>query len=74
LQILFSPGKSGDSSRGDRTRQIPTLRELREIQRRACIIHQRHGSWSGGYSLDDWLEAEHELDEEHRLPRKERIH
>jgi hypothetical protein len=37
---------------------------LNEIQRRAYEIHQRHGAIYGGYTLEDWLEAEHELDEE----------
>jgi hypothetical protein len=39
---------------------------LNEIQMRACRIHQMHGAVRGGYTLDDWLEAEHELDEELR--------
>jgi hypothetical protein len=34
---------------------------LEEIQRRALKIHHEHGSVTGGYTLDDWLEAEHEL-------------
>jgi len=37
---------------------------LIDIQIRAYRIHQRHGAVYGGYTLDDWLEAEHELDEE----------
>lgn len=37
---------------------------LNEIQIRAYKIHQQHGGLYGGYSLDDWLEAEHELDDE----------
>jgi hypothetical protein len=39
---------------------------LNEIQIRACRIHQEHGAVYGGYTLDDWLEAEHELDDELR--------
>jgi len=34
---------------------------LNEIQIHACRIHQRHGAYYGGYTLEDWLEAEHEL-------------
>jgi hypothetical protein len=37
---------------------------LDEIQRRACRIHRRHGGVYGGYTLGDWLEAEHELEHE----------
>jgi Protein of unknown function (DUF2934) len=37
---------------------------LNEIQIRAYRIHQRHGAVYGGYNLDDWLEAEHELEKE----------
>jgi hypothetical protein len=49
---------------------------LNEIQIRAYRIHQEHGAAYGGYSLDDWLEAEHELDEELRGNRikKEQLH
>jgi hypothetical protein len=49
---------------------------LNEVQRRAYRIHQRHGGIYGGYTLEDWLEAEHELDEEDnsRSPKKEQIH
>jgi hypothetical protein len=36
---------------------------LEEIQRRACEIHHDHGAVSGGYTLDEWLEAEHELED-----------
>ena len=39
---------------------------LHEIQIRAYRIHQEHGAVYGGYTLDDWLEAEHELDDELR--------
>lgn len=34
---------------------------LEDVQRRACRIHHDHGAVNGGYTLDDWLEAEHEL-------------
>lgn len=37
---------------------------LHEIQIRAYRIHQEHGAVYGGYTLDDWLEAEHELDDD----------
>jgi hypothetical protein len=42
----------------------PVHPTLNEIQIRAYRIHHQHGGYVGGYSLDDWLEAEHELDEE----------
>jgi hypothetical protein len=47
-----------------------------EIQRRAFRIHRRHGGTYGGYTLEDWLEAEHELEkEDHPAPGvKDRIH
>jgi hypothetical protein len=49
---------------------------LNEIQRRAYRIHERHGGVYGGYTLEDWLEAEHELDEEDHSPspKKDQIH
>jgi hypothetical protein len=50
---------------------------LDEIQRRACRIHSRHGAVYGGYTLEEWLEAEHELEhEEHPAPsnNKDRVH
>jgi hypothetical protein len=49
---------------------------LNEVQRRAYQIHQRHGGVYGGYTLEDWLEAEHELDEEDNSssPKKDQIH
>ena len=37
---------------------------LEDIQRRAYRIHHEHGGVTGGYTLDDWLEAEHELSDE----------
>jgi hypothetical protein len=39
---------------------------LHDIQVRAYRIHRKHGGVYGGYTLDEWLEAEHELDEERR--------
>ena len=49
---------------------------LNEVQRRAYQIHQRHGAVYGGYTLEDWLEAEHELDDEDDSlsPKNVRIH
>jgi hypothetical protein len=49
---------------------------LNEVQRRAYQIHRRHGGIYGGYTLEDWLEAEHELDEEDdsQSRHKDRIH
>jgi hypothetical protein len=41
---------------------------LDEIQRRAFRIHRRHGGTHGGYTLEDWLEAEHELEKEDSAP------
>ncbi len=37
---------------------------LNEIQLRACRIHSKHGGVCGGYNLDDWFEAEHEMEDE----------
>ena len=48
---------------------------LDEIQREACRIHFEHGGVTGGYTLDDWLEAEHEL--EHKITpagKKDQVH
>ena len=36
---------------------------LEDIQRRACEIHHEHGAVNGGYTLDEWLEAEHDLED-----------
>jgi hypothetical protein len=49
---------------------------LNEVQRRAYRIHERHGGIYGGYTLEDWLEAEHELDDEDKSPspKKDQIH
>ena len=49
---------------------------LNEVQRRAYQIHQRHGGVYGGYTLEDWLEAEHELDDEDSSPspKKDQVH
>jgi hypothetical protein len=49
---------------------------LDEIQRRACRIHRRHGGVCGGYTLEEWLEAEHELEnEDNSSPgKKDRVH
>jgi len=52
-------------------RLTPTLSE---IQRRACKIHYERVV-SGGYTLDDWLKAEHEL-ERKLMPsgKKDQVH
>jgi hypothetical protein len=49
---------------------------LNDVQRRAYRIHERHGGIYGGYTLEDWLEAEHELDEEENplAPKDDQIH
>lgn len=73
-------GKSTDSSEENAVDHVGHVPTLQDIQIRACVIHQRHGALTGGYSLDDWLEAEHELDEEQeqledeKPLKKERIH
>jgi Protein of unknown function (DUF2934) len=46
------------------------LPSLNEIQVRAYRVHQRHGAVGGGYTLEDWLEAEHELEKECGLSRQ----
>jgi len=51
--------KSGSDTLSDA--HPPTLNA---IQIRAYRIHQEHGAVYGGYSLDEWLQAEHELDDE----------
>jgi len=43
---------------------------LDEIQLRACRIHSKHGGVCGGYNLDDWFEAELELEDENRSSAK----
>jgi len=45
-----------------------TWHRLNEIQRRACRLHHQHGATCGGYTLEEWLQAEHELDEENKRP------
>ena len=49
---------------------------LDEIWRRALRIHRRHGGVYGGYTLEEWLEAEHELErEDHSAPdKKDHVH
>ena len=48
---------------------------LNEIQLQACRIHYQHGGVCGGYTLDDWLEAEHELEDESQPPgKKDHVH
>jgi hypothetical protein len=51
---------SDEKSEGHAHHQPPTLED---IQHRACEIHHKHGAVNGGYTLDEWLEAEHELEE-----------
>lgn len=55
---------------------LPRRGSLHDIQIRAYRIHQKHGGVYGGYTLDEWLEAERELDEEHRGERNktEQLH
>lgn len=54
--VVLSDEKSG----GHAHHHPPTLED---IQHRACEIHHEHGAVNGGYTLDEWLEAEHELEE-----------
>jgi hypothetical protein len=49
---------SGEKSDGHAHHHPPTLED---VQRRACEIHHEHGAVNGGYTLDEWLEAEHDL-------------
>jgi Protein of unknown function (DUF2934) len=60
----------------DRSQNAPPAQRpsLNEIQIRAYRIHQKHGAVYGGYTLDDWLEAEHELDDELRGNPKKKEH
>jgi hypothetical protein len=39
---------------------------MNEIQIRAYRVHQQRGGIYGGYTLDEWLQAEHDLDDELR--------
>ena len=59
VQRMICQNESDKPPDGQRT-------TLNEIQIRACRIHQEHGAVYGGYSLDEWLEAEHELNEDLR--------
>ena len=54
-----------DCGDGHHAHHPPTLDE---IQLRAYRVHYRHGGVFGGYSLEDWLEAEHELTDESDSP------
>lgn len=54
-----------DDFGGHRVHHPPTLDE---IQLRAYRVHYEHGGVFGGYSLDDWLEAEHELNYDTESP------
>lgn len=49
-----------EKSEGHVNHHPPTLED---VQRRACEIHHEHGAVNGGYTLDEWLEAEHELED-----------
>ena len=50
---------SEEDSKAHANHRRPTLED---VQRRACEIHHDHGAVNGGYTLDEWLEAEHELE------------
>src|ERR1700691_1540076 len=65
------PSRNRDiASKGSETPspEQDTGHRLNEIQRRACRLHHQHGATCGGYTLEEWLEAEHELDEENKPP------
>ena len=49
----------GEDSKAHANHHPPTLDD---VQRRAFEIHHEHGAVNGGYTLDEWLEAEHELE------------
>jgi len=72
------PSRNHDTaSKGSETPspEQDTGHRLNEIQRRACRLHHQHGATCGGYTLEEWLEAEHELDEENKRPEnKDHIH
>lgn len=67
IAVILEEGSSADGHRhgpSNLDHPAPSHPTLNEIQIRAYKIHQQHGGYYGGYSLDDWLEAEHELDDE----------
>jgi hypothetical protein len=45
---------------------------LNEIQIRAYHVHQQRGGIYGGYTLEEWLQAEHDLDDELRKNPKQK--
>ena len=66
------PGKTENGLEIHPESHHPTLDE---IQLRAIRIHSQHGGVCGGYNLDDWFEAEHELEDENQSSAKtERVH
>jgi hypothetical protein len=70
FQTIFAQRDPDRSSKHEHTHT------LNEVQRRAYRIHERHGGIYGGYTLEDWLEAEHELDEEENplAPKDDQVH
>ena len=50
----------------------PHALTLNEIQIRAYRVRREHGEVGGGYTLDEWLEAEHQLNEELRESSKKK--
>ncbi|HTS11916.1 MAG TPA: hypothetical protein VMH00_07355 [Candidatus Limnocylindrales bacterium] len=54
----------GSDSRESTTHDEHHSHSLDEIQIRAYRVHYEHGGIYGGYTLDEWLEAEHKLDQE----------
>jgi hypothetical protein len=76
--IAISAGVLNKPTQHDSEENLENERphSLDEIQRRAVRIHRRHGGIYGGYTLEEWLEAEHELeDEDHSVPdKKDRVH
>jgi hypothetical protein len=56
----------------DHSEKPPTIHTptLDDVQIRAYRLHQKHGAVYGGYTLDEWLEAERELNEEQQESQK----
>lgn len=75
-QTVNSTGGQTPPSHQDSEENPEHPHTLDEVQRRAVRIHHRHGSIYGGYTLEEWLEAEHELDDEDqpRSGKRDRVH
>jgi hypothetical protein len=60
--------KSARDAGKPRAVKLPTLDE---IQKRAYRVHHDRGGIYGGYTLDEWLEAERELNNELQRNRRQ---